>query len=653
MDFFEAQARARSRTNRLVLLFVAAVLGTIGAGYLAALFIHGSMVRNDSQFRGETQPWLYWNADLFVPVALITVAVVGVASLIKWTQMRVGGAAIATSVGGRAISPQTTDLHERRLLNIVEEMAIASGVPVPAVFVLEGEQSINAFAAGLKTTDAAVAVTRGTMEKLSRDELQAVVAHEFSHILNGDMRLNVKLSAIVFGILVIGIMGRGLLHSLGRGRVRGGGGKDKGGGIAFLLAIGIALMIVGYIGYFFGRLIQAAVSRQREFLADASAVQFTRNPAGITGALKKIGGYALGSQMTHANSAEIGHFFFAQGFRSSFGGLWATHPPLTERVRAVEPRWDGKFFEPPAVVDVARESFASAKIGGAAQSPSPHRAATPSARIPFVPLAVIAEIGALTETHFQRAQAALAAIPESLRTAAHDPLRATALVYALLLDAAEPTQAKQFSLITQHAGDATAETTRALHPATLTVEPSGRLPLLQLCLPTLRTLTREALDQFVTTLDELIHADGQVSAFEFALQKMLVHQLEALRTPSAGVAFHSFKAVEQDIAVVLSTLAYLGSGDDRDAVRRAFGMGANQVKLLDELELLPRPACGLTQLDTALTRLAQCSLPIKQRVLAAAAHAIGADGTVTIEEGELYRAIAASLDCPAPALAAG
>lgn len=647
MDFFEAQARARNRTNRLVLLFVAAVLGTIGAGYLAALFIHGSMVRQEASF-GATSPWLYWNADLFIPVALITVAVVGVASLIKWTQMRAGGAAIAASVGGRAINPQTTDLHERRLLNIVEEMAIASGVPIPAVFVLEGEQSINAFAAGLKTTDAAVAVTRGTMEKLSRDELQAVVAHEFSHILNGDMRLNVKLSAIVFGILVIGIMGRGLLYSLGRGRVRGGGGKDKGGGIAFLLAIGIALMIVGYIGYFFGRLIQAAVSRQREFLADASAVQFTRNPAGISGALKKIGGYALGSQMTHANSAEIGHFFFAQGFRSNFGGLWATHPPLADRVLAVEPRWDGKFFEPPAVVDVARESFASAKIGG---TPPLHREVLPSARIPFVPMAVIAEIGALTEAHFQRAQTALAAIPESLRTAAHDPLRAAALVYALLLDATEPTQAKQCGLITHHAGDATAETTRALHPATLTVEPSGRLPLLQLCLPTLRTLSREALAQFVTTLDELIHADGQVSPFEFALQKMLVHQLEALRTPSAAVAFHSFKAVEKDIAVVLSALAYLGSGDDRDAVRRAFGMGAHQVKLLDELALLPRPACGLTQLDAALTRLAQSSLPIKQRVLAAAAHAIGADGTVTIEEGELYRAIAASLDCPAPALA--
>ena len=277
--------------------------------------------------------------------------------------MRGGGSAVAEMVGGRAVDLKTTNLRERKLLNVVEEMSIASGIPMPAVYVLEDEPGLNAFAAGLTTSDAAVAVTRGTLDRLTRDELQGVIAHEFSHILNGDMRLNVRITAVVFGILVIGLAGS--RHPLldGQGRVSLPVEK-KDNNVAILLGIGLALMIVGYVGYFFGRLIQAAVSRQREFLADASSVQFTRNPGGLTGALKKIGGYALGGTIASNSSAQIGHFFFAQAFKSNFGGLWATHPSLDERIRAVEPTWDGKLFEPAEVIDVEQESFATAGFAG-------------------------------------------------------------------------------------------------------------------------------------------------------------------------------------------------------------------------------------------------------------------------------------------------
>ncbi len=657
MDFFEAQERARQRTNRLVFLFVFAVLGTVLAGYAASWFLFDTLESNQGYTGDRSGRRVYLEAlpsrslfdpKLFLLVTSGTVAVVGLASLYKWSQMRAGGSAVAELVGGRRINPQTTDLRERRLLNVVEEMAIASGLPVPAVYILEQEPGINAFAAGLTTSDAVVAVTRGTLDKLTRDELQGVVAHEFSHILNGDMRLNVKLSAIVFGILVIGLLGRGILFSLGRGRVRGGG-KDKGGGIAVIIGVGIALLIIGYIGYFFGRLIQAAVSRQREFLADASAVQFTRNPTGVAGVLKKIGGYALGSSMTGKHAAEIGHFFFAQSFRSSFGGLWATHPPLAERIRAVEPRWNGELFEPPELVDVSSESFAAAGVGGAPK-PSPNNP-DPLARIPFVPLAIMAEIGALTDAHFRRAQSLLETIPASLREAAHDPLRAEALVYALLLDQAEPTRARQFALIEQHAGKVADANVRALYPDTRTLDPAARLPAVQLSLSALRKLERDGLALFVSTLDELVHADAKISPFEFALQKMLVHQLELMRQPRKAVEFHSFKAVENETLVVMSALARFASADEAVA-RRGFALGAAQVKLLDHPILLDAGSCTLERLDAALDRLAASSLPIKQRVLAAATHIIGADGTVTVEEGELYRAIAATLDCPAPALPA-
>lgn len=664
MDFFEAQARAKRRTNRLVVLFALAVLGTITASYVAAvLIVRTAGGSHRHAYYDESPTLLYWDPTIFAGVAVATLAVVGLASLYKWSQMRQGGSAIAELVGGRRIDPHTTNLHERRLLNVVEEMAIASGTPVPAVYVLDEEPAINAFAAGLTTSDAVVAVTRGTLEKLTRDELQGVIGHEFSHILNGDMRLNVKLAAIVFGILVIGLVGRGILYGLGRGRVRGGG--KKGNGVAVILAIGVALLLIGYVGYFFGRLIQAAVSRQREFLADASAVQFTRNPAGLSGALKKIGGYALGSALTDQHASEIGHFFFAQGFTSFFGGLWATHPPLDERLRAIDPRWDGKMFDPPEVVDVASESFASAGLAGSARSrtdtPPPlvreivHEGeTTPPARVPFQASAVTASIGALTDDHFRHARALLDTLPAGLRQATRTADTAIPLVYALLSNGAPANRERQLALIAQHSGAAHRTATQTLLPLLADLDEAVKLPLFQLCLPALRTLDPAALDRFVTTLDELVHSDAEVTAFEFALQKMLLRQLSLARasTPRAPVQFSSFQPLAADIAVVLSALARAGATEP-GRISLAFAAGVGQLPLIaDRLALAGSEACTLAKLDAALDRLVGASLPIKQRVLAAAAQVIGADQVVTPREADLFRAIAAAIDCPVPVLAA-
>lgn len=657
MDFFEAQDRAKQRTTRLVLLFILAVLGTILASYLAALLLLGQTSPDGSASAG------WWDPRLFAGTAVFVLAVAGGGSLFKWLSFRAGGSAVAESLGARRVDPGRATPDERRLLNVVEEMAIASGVPIPAVYVLDEEPGLNAFAAGLTPGDAVVAVTRGTLEKLSRDELQGVVAHEFSHILNGDMRLNVKLSAIVFGILVLGLMGRGILYSLGRGRVRvGGSGKNKGGGIAFILALGLALMLIGYIGYFFGRLIQAAVSRQREYLADAAAVQFTRNPAGIAGALKKIGGYAPGSNMASPKAAEIGHFFFAQGFRSHLGGLWATHPPLAARIRAIEPDWDGKVPAPETVVDLARESSATAGIQGAPRPPDPDtgrptRAAPgkvspplPTARIPFQPAVVVADLGALTDRHFERAQSLLANLPAGLREAVADPQRAPGVVYGLLLGAGSSANPTALELIVRHDGDAGAAVVRELRPALSLLDPAARLPLLLLAAPTLRTVARPSLERFLATLDELVHADGQVDAFEFVLQKVLARQLALGGSGPRATQFDSFIAVAPDISVVLSLLAHAGS-PAAPAVAAAFLQGAAQLPLIAaSLALRPATDASFAELDRALDRLAASSLPIRKRLLTAAAHVIGHDGTVTVAEGELYRAIALAVDCPAPLL---
>ena len=675
MDFFEAQARAKKRTSRLVVLFAFAVSGTVLATYVATVLIlrqtqnyrmerHGEYVEFSRARANRLDGW--WHPRLFGGVALGTLAVVGLASLFKWNQYSAGGSAVAESVGGRRVEPNTSDFRERQLLNVVEEMAIASGVPVPAVYLLPDEPAINAFAAGLTTNDAVVAVTRGTLEKLTRDELQGVVGHEFSHVLNGDMRLNMRLTALIFGILVLGLAGRGILWSLRHTRVRSGRGKGGGPILAIALA-GIALLIIGYIGYFFGRMIQAAVSRQREFLADASAVQFTRNPGAITGALKKIGGYALGSSIITAKSEAIGHFFFAQGFRSMLGGLWATHPPLDERIRAIEPKFDGKMFDPPQVVDVARESFQTA---GFARGPrytaddAVQRAfsaapeipvARPPARIAFKPAAAMAAvdmIGTLTPDQIANAQSLLHSTPERLRAAAHTPAEAAVLVFGLLLDDNPAVRSRQRNVVATKCGDDALRALAQLEPDLERLRPEHRLALLQLALPTLRRLAADELDPFLDTLDELVHADERVTTFEFALQKLLVHSLQLGRTPgAAAVHYHSFNAVAGEIAIVLSALARAAVSDPGFA-ESAFAAGAAQLNLLHgKLFFVPAEQCDFAKLDTALDKLAIASPAIKQRTLVAAAHVVSADGQVLVTEAELLRAIAAALDCPIPPLA--
>ena len=652
MDFFEAQARAKQRTSRLVVLFALAVIGTVAAGYFASVLILSQVGGTSGRHRSRSyyiydqpaQPtYSLWQPKVFVTVSFATLAAIGLASLYKWNEYSAGGSAVAESVGGRKVKSNTTDLHERRLLNVVEEMAIASGIPMPTVYILDEEPAINAFAAGLTTSDAVVAVTRGTLQKLTRDELQGVIGHEFSHILNGDMRLNLRLTALIFGILALGLAGRGILWALGRGRFRGGG-KNSGGALLVIVAVGISLLIIGYVGYFFGRMIQAAVSRQREFLADASAVQFTRNPGGISGALKKIGGYALGSSLANHQSAAIGHFFFAQGFESAFGGLWATHPPLDERIRAIDPNFDGQMFDPPEVVDIKKETFAQA---GFAPGSVHQRPPMPS------PASLVASIGTLTPEHIASAETLLAGVPDRVRRAARLPAEAPVLLYGLLLDDSEPVRAQQRAMVASRAGGDALHVLAELEPSLRALGPQHRLPLVQLTLPAIRQVPPAALSTVLGILDDLVLADGRVSTFEFALQKLLTRTLSLGRTPTSSVVqIYSFNAVATEINIVLSAVAY-AAGNSNLTPADAFAAGTEELKLLEgRLQLVPANQCDVVKLDAALEKLATASGPTKQRTLLAAAYVAGADGKLLVAESELIRAISAALDCPMPTFAA-
>jgi Zn-dependent protease with chaperone function len=659
MDFFAAQDLARSRTRRLVVLFGLAVVAIIAStsAFLFVLFEFERFVPDGVDDVGASDRAVNWgnvvaeHVDVFGIVAAATLGVVGLASLYKWAQVRAGGHVVAEMMGGVRVNPSTTEPFERRLVNVVEEMAIASGIPLPAVYVLPHEDSINAFAAGLTTSDAVVAVTRGCLEKLSRDELQGVVAHEFGHVLNGDMKLNVQLIALLHGILFIALLGRIVFRMALRSGGSRRGGREGGSAVLAMLGAGSALAIIGYAGFFFGRLIQAAVSRQREYLADASAVQFTRNPGGIAGALKKIGGFSRGSKMSDPRSTEISHALFAQGFRTTFVGLMATHPPLPERIRAIEPRWDGAYRDAPERAAALREARE-----GEARAPSRRRAAAhvaPAggvAPLAFSPERAITAVGTISEASVARARALWAAIPEPLLDAAHDAPGAPALVYGLLLSRDDArVRDGQLALVSSEAEEGHAATLKPLLTALDSLDPMHRVPLVQIALPTLKVLSGAALDRFLHVVHELVHFDGHVDAFEFALQKLLVHHLRlAARPTDAKVSVRSLPGVAREASTLLSFLAHL-AGTEED-VARSFAAGVGRLPTLAHtLTLAPRSA-GFDAIHDALETLEHASLEIRRQVLDAAAHTVGGDGSVTAEEADLLRVIASVLDCPMPPL---
>ena len=399
-------------------------------------------------YYAEQPQLVLWDVRLFFGVTVGVLAVIFIGSAYKTNELSGGGSSVATLMGGRPVNPNTTDPNERKLLNVVEEMAIASGVPVPQVYVLNDERAINAFAAGHTTGDAAIGVTRGCIELLTRDQLQGVIGHEFSHILNGDMRLNLRLIGVIFGLLCIATIGRVLLSARSRSS------RDNNA----LPLIGLVLVLLGAIGVFFGRLIQAAVSRQREFLADASSVQFTRNPGGLSGALQKIGQYGFGSRLESEHAPDLCHMFFGNGVREPFFGLLATHPPIPDRIRAIDPAWDGKFprldekqvevvkraaiseleHRPrpmPDMPDFFKTVLGGAVIaGGSAEKPPVIRSHT-----------VLPNLGNPTPLHLKYAEQLRDSLPDSVKAAAREPLDAIAMIYAILLSPDETACARHNS----------------------------------------------------------------------------------------------------------------------------------------------------------------------------------------------------------------
>ncbi len=651
MNFFQAQEDAKKRTLLLVGLFGAAVLGIIVAVYIVLMIAGGVTLGTSAGL----------DLGVFAIVALGTGALIGGGSFFRTAQLRKGGPAVAEMLGGRRIDPATTDPDERQLVNVVEEMSVASGMPVPAIYVMDNEESINAFAAGYGIHDAAVAVTRGTLESMTRDELQGVVAHEFSHILNGDMRLNVRLIGLLFGILLLTVVGRGILRGGTRrgimvGASRRGGGK-QGSGVAMTLALGLSLILVGYIGVFFGKLIKAAVSRQREYLADAAAVQYTRNPKGIAGALQRIGAHPKKARIEDHHAEELSHLFFANGLGSAFSRATATHPPLEDRIRRIDPSWDGSFDVKPRRdrLERSRSKETAGKGGeepggfggfggfGGGEGFGPE-GLTGLAAAAFL----LGSVGDPRPEHVARASAILGRVPESFREAVHEPVGAQAAMLVLLGgDDARSQDARR-----RVADGAVLERIEELEPLADGIAPEARLALVDLALPVLGRLEDEAAAAFRSGAEEVVRADGEIRSFDFALMHILWKHIAIGRERPArgGGGATSLKAVRSELRILLSALAWAGA-DHEDEARQAFGEGLQAVESdTGELTLAGETAVGLTDLDHALDRLERGSLELRRRVLEAAAAVTLADGVLHVEEAELLRAVAESLELPLPPL---
>jgi Zn-dependent protease with chaperone function/uncharacterized tellurite resistance protein B-like protein len=668
MDFFQRQDQARRSSLLLVVFFALAVLGTVvavNAIVYGVINLFGpSDIERIERYshlrdvgRSYPEPLIVPGGDprdnpgIYLFATLGTLLLISGGSAYKAMALSAGGPAVAEMVGGTLITPESSDPQHRKILNIVEEMAIASGVPVPQVYLLEGERGINAFAAGKRFEDAVIGVTEGAVEKLSRDELQGVVAHEFSHILNGDMRLNIRLMAWIHGILLLALIGYTLLRSSGRARVASS--RDSGKGVVVVLVLAIGLLVVGYIGMFFARLIQAAVSRQREYLADASAVQFTRNPHGIAGALRKIGGSVLGSNVGNANALEVQHMFFGSAVSLSLTSLLATHPPLDKRIRAIDPTWDGSFVRPPEAPAYEQRAAArgdnlqtwlpggEAAVGGLSGFSVANAGRAGRGRRVRMDAAGVASSAAQTRpAHVTYAGTLLTSLPEELKEASRNSFSARAMVCALLLADEQGVRDPQFRTLEGGDEPLLRETLR-LEPVVRTLGTESRLPLIDLVIPTLRQLSPKQRQDYREVLRKMILADQRITTFEYVVYRVLGKTLQLTRP--APPAYHAIQPLADDATRVIASV----SRHSADRREEAVAVGLQRLGVSPNAVILANPG-DLKQFDLSLDRLAAAAPGVKRRFIDALAHAIAVDGQMSIEEAEMLRAIATVLEVPLP-----
>jgi Zn-dependent protease with chaperone function len=682
VDFFASQELARRNTRKLVILLFITILALILAIYAIILFVFGGLVLSSpgspEMLRPEDllTPEKFFSAEnlgLFGFVSLLVGSVVFFSSLFKIQELHKGGPVVAELLGGRKIPTNTRDFSERRILNIVEEMSLASGVAVPPVYVLEGEPGINAFAAGHTIDDAVIGINRGTLDKLNREELQGVIAHEFSHILNGDMKMSLRMIGLLYGIQALAIIGM-YMNRAAADMSHGRRNEKEGNPAVILFIIGTGLLVIGSVGLFFARLIKASVSRQREYLADASAVQFTRFPEGIGGALKMIGAESASSRVRAADAESISHMFFANMYGSSMQNFFATHPPLVPRIQRIEPRFRGNFGEylksrPTASIhDREKEeeehqrhlAFArrfgmlmgrmEGALGGGAGLPGMGVLGGLERVFPMDPAVLIAAIGSPREEDMTYAQILLKNISPQLLDDCHEMFTARCIVFASILDQEEPeTRQQQIELLKQREDEPTVIETLRQEQQIRQIDLRFRLPIFEIIQGTLSSISIPQLQQFEDTLKQLVMADRNVDLFEFFLfHHLIIHIRRHLGVnvdrESSSESLNSFR---NEVETLLSVVARIGHQIDTDAVS-AFNAASQHLTNFQPPLNLQANSWDYRTMFEVMHKLSSAAPKAKKQLLEAIGVMIIHDQKITIAEAELFRAISESLDCPVP-----
>jgi Zn-dependent protease with chaperone function len=580
MDFFAQQDAARRASRRLVLWYLLAVAFVVACFNLAAWIAFWVVTA------GGTMPA---KAHLVVS-ATISAVIFGVTAWRLW-QLSEGGPAVAALLGAHYLDRSRATPAEAKLLNVVEEMAIASGISVPPVYLMNHENAINALVAGHSPNEAVIVVTRGAILHLSRDELQAVMGHEFSHILNGDMALNVRLVSLLAGIACFGEWGEALVYAAAKQNV-GLSREERGAGVLSAL-FGAAIAYIGFPGLVAAEAIKAAISRQRELLADAASVQFTRNPDGIAGALDSVRYLKAGTTLRSAYAVELSHMFFLPALVRWWS--WPTHPPVGERIRRAHPRF-------------LQEDYRRTR----------HAATYRDGRVAVLDGAgnVVKVAGGL---------ASLAAVIEAPRAEHVDHARR-------LLDAL-PAETRQRLATPEGAAQVVLEG----------LGQAQQLLVFELALPALKQFPQKRRDAFLAEVRSRIEADRKVTLAEFVQMTLLRQHLREGAGKPIPTQFRKVEEVAQDAQLVLSLIAHASQGDAPAAYAK--GAAILGVELPG-----PTPVVELSgvRLEAALERLRHLQPFQKPRVLKACVETAAADGRFRLAEAELVRAVAATLDCPLP-----
>ena len=631
MDFFREQDIARRNARLLTALFVLAVFLLLA---VINLFLAFTLIAADSLESGHPTTLGFSGLDLRLTllVSIAIIVVIGAVVLYNWVRFSQGGRSVAEALGARPAASNTENPKERRAQNIVQEIALAANMPVPPLYILDEEPGINAFAAGISPGDAVVAITQGAMDHLTRDELQGVIGHEFSHILNGDMRLSIRLMAMLRGITFIGDVGAIISRSAVSYRSRRRSSNSSSNTIGLLL-IGSVLYLVGLLGGLMAGLIKSAISKQKEYLADASSVQFTRNPTGISDALKVIGGYTSGTLVHTARAEEMSHLFFGQ-VKHRLWLMFATHPPLEERIRRVDPQWDGAFItRPTSLLTPESEDDTNTEMG-MAQAQRSLAAALPMA-LEATGLDNTPSPSETSETQYPLTLAA------EVIEDAREPLGAMSLLLALLWHEASPENQRAAVREANIKGLEMLVVRRGNELQNF--KPELRLPLIELCLPTLKTLSAPQYKTFKELLINFVKADGKIELFEWCLYQLVRHYLDPHFVKRSARPQHAeLKSVSDSLAVALGTLALLGHGN----TETAFQSG---VRILDiPLDMPANNAMGVQQFGRAIEQLANCYPLLKVTILKALARVAEQDGHISHRELTLIKAIGAVMDCPLP-----